>query len=271
MKKLFTIISVLLIGTVLSAQVVKPFKVSGFTGIDASGVYKVEVEKSSNEYLTIDTNFELMKYVEVKVKDGVLYLSLNTMAMPRSLKRNTPEIKAKVGIKSLDKVRLSGASSLITRSNFNSDKFSIGMSGASYAEMIGVDAFETIISISGASKLNFSGKGKEADVEVSGASKLIAKIDFAKISGEFSGASSSELSGSAMNSDFEVSGATSLKAETFTSANLFISASGASRATFGKLKEISIKASGASTIRYYGNPNVRIKEVSGASSVKQLD
>jgi hypothetical protein len=271
MKKLFTIISVLVIGTVLSAQTVKPFKVSGFTGIDASGVYKIEVTQSSNESLTIDTEFELMKYVEVKVKDGVLYLSLDTDAMPRYLKRNTPDIKAKVGIKQLEKVRLSGASSLVAKSNFSPDKFSIGMSGASYAEIPGINSIETKIDISGASKLQFNSKGKEVLIDVSGASKLIAKLDFAKVSGEFSGASSSEVSGTSMNAEFEVSGATSLKAEAFTSANLFIDASGASKATFGKLKEVLIKASGASSIRYYGNPIVRVKEVSGASSVKQLN
>ncbi len=271
MKKLFTIISVILLGSAITAQTVKPYNVSGFKGIDASAVYKVEVEKSSNEYVNIETTFELMKYVEVKVKDGILCLSLNTISMPRSLKRNTPEIKAKVGIKSLEKVRLSGASSLITKSTFASENFFVDMSGASSADLIGIEAQKTDIGISGASKLNIKIKGREADLDISGASKFIAKIDFEKVSGDFSGATSSELAGSAINASLEVSGASSLKAETLAVNFLNISASGASKATFGKLKEVGIKASGASSIRYYGNPIIKIKEVSGGSSVKQLD
>lgn len=271
MKKLFSIISVLLLVNTISAQVIKPYKVSDFTGIDASTVYKIEVDKTTNESLTIETTFELMKYIEVKVNKGVLYLSLNTNSMPRSLKRNTPEIKAKIGIKNLEKVILSGASTLISRSAFSSSKFIVSLSGATFADISAIDAVETKINITGASKLIFKGKGKDANLEVSGASKLYATMYFAQLSAEASGASYCEIAGTSTKAQIEVSGASIFKAEAYTCSSLIVDASGASRAIFGKLKEVTIDASGAATIKYYGNPIVIKKDVSGASTVKQLD
>lgn len=271
MKKLLSVLSILLFAATLSAQTVKPFKVSGFNAIDASGVYNIEVEKSSSEYLNIETQFELMKYVQVRVKDGVLVLSLNTDDMPRSLKRNTPEIKAKIGMKSLNKIKLSGATRILVKSKFTSSDFKVYMSGASAADIPQLEASKLSLDLSGASKLKFSASGDFVGIDVSGASSLVANLSYSELNSEISGASSANISGSVKTATVASSGASSVKAETLNSDLVKASASGASKLIVGRVNELEVKASGASSVRFYGKPVVKMWEVSGASSIKQMD
>jgi hypothetical protein len=272
MKKIITFLFTALISASIFAQpTVKPYNVQGFSGIDASAVFSVEVVKSGAEYLKIETDFEMMKYIEVKVKNNVLYLGLNTDIMPRVLKRNTPQIKAKIGMKTLEKINMSGASKIVVAPGFNSQVFNVELSGASYGDIQDIEIVKSNIEVNGASKLKIGARGKDMKIEVSGASNAAATINLSKIDVEVSGAASANLSGTADFAKAEVSGASSLKADVLNVGTADLRASGASRAHIGKVKEISVYASGASSIRYYGNPVVRIKEVSGASSVKQLE
>lgn len=272
MKRIFLFFCLLTIATSISAQTtVKPYNVGSFNSVDISGIYSVEIEKSGANSVKVETQFEMFKYLDIKVRDGILVLSLDTDRMPRSLRRNTPDINVKISMATLERVKMSGASKLIVKSEFKSPVFKLSQSGASYADIISIEGSKTEIDVSGASKLKIRSKGNDLDIDLSGASSLTATLDYKFLKGEFSGASNANCSGIADEAEIQVSGATSLKAESLKLARLNIRASGASKANMGNLKEISIYASGASSIRYYGNPVVRIKEVSGASSVKQLD
>lgn len=106
--------------------------------------------------------------------------------------------------------------------------------------------------------------------DVSGASSgTLTNIKNESLSIDASGASKIKIEGEAKELIVDLSGASRLDAENLKAENVTVDASGASSATVVALNDINADASGASNIRYVGEPkNVR-KNSSGASSVKQ--
>jgi hypothetical protein len=106
--------------------------------------------------------------------------------------------------------------------------------------------------------------------DVSGASSgSLTNVKNESLTIDASGASKIKVEGEAKVLNVDLSGASHLDAENLKAENVTVDASGASSATVVASDEINADASGASNIRYVGEPkNVR-KNSSGASSVRQ--
>jgi hypothetical protein len=104
------------------------------------------------------------------------------------------------------------------------------------------------IELSGASQCDFEGTGTTLKFDISGASRLstFGKMKFL---------------------DGEASGASQLNAFELETEESDLDVSGASNAEVWVTRLLEVKASGASNIRYRGNPKVE-KEVTGGSSVR---
>ncbi len=127
------------------------------------------------------------------------------------------------------------------------------------------------VDFSGACKVaiaDFSGV-KKMDIEVSGASQVMMRFSTSKVNFELSGASSLTLNGSCDILNGEVSGASSFKGKEFTSKEVNIDASGASKAIVYASNKLSAEASGASSVRYSGSVKDIHSSTSGSSSVKK--
>ncbi len=126
------------------------------------------------------------------------------------------------------------------------------------------------IELSGACDLigqnNF--KFDNLDIEVSGASDIEMNMTAAKVYLDLSGASDIEFAGSANTMVIDASGATDLHALDFEVKECSIDASGASTIRVFVTEDLSVDASGASTVRYKGKPGIQM-DVSGASSIRR--
>jgi hypothetical protein len=115
-----------------------------------------------------------------------------------------------------------------------------------------IDEFNNLpsidIELSGASKCDFEGSGTTLKFDLDGASQLNVYGKMKFLDGEASGAS--QLNGFDLETE---------------ESNLEVS--GASNAKVWVTRLLDVKASGASNVRYRGNPKVK-KEVSGGSSVR---
>jgi len=126
--------------------------------------------------------------------------------------------------------------------------------------------FSGAVEVSGENALNFS----DLEMDVSGAAEIDLEMKAEKFDAEFSGASELHFRGTCKTGYFEVSGATEIDAEGLEFQELSIELSGASEAKVWATGLLNIDASGASSIRYKGNPpNISIDE-SGASSIKPM-
>jgi hypothetical protein len=127
------------------------------------------------------------------------------------------------------------------------------------------------IRLSGASRGTVSGFDSPEDfrLELSGASRLSGDLRVGSANLEASGASHVELSGSAKDLDLEASGASHLELGDFSVENADAELSGASKSTVNVNGKLGASLSGASALRWAGEPRMGDIKVSGASTLRK--
>jgi len=108
------------------------------------------------------------------------------------------------------------------------------------------------------------------EMDVSGAAEIDLEMKAERFEAEFSGASDIDFRGTCKTGFIEISGASEFDAEGLEFEDLRIELSGASDAKVFTTNKLSIDASGASSIRYKGNPPDISVDESGASSVHPM-
>ena len=210
----------------------KDFDLVGFTAVAAGSAFEVEITRSGTYSVAVTVDENLVDYLDVGVSVDTLHIYLKP-GIARSLKpgiTHSAALRAKVTMPELTGLNLSGASRT-TLTGFSS--------------------------------------GKPLQAEVSGASTLRGDMVCGDARFDVSGASQVVPKGSAQNLNAETSGASTADFSDFTSKNTVVSASGASKVIVSATGSLDVEASGASTVRYAGEP-VKLKvNTSGASSVGQ--
>ena len=129
------------------------------------------------------------------------------------------------------------------------------------------------LKLSGAARANLSGfsSSDELEIDLSGASNLDGDLEAGEVDIEASGASRIVLEGSATELIIEGSGASSLDLADFTADTADVRLSGASDATVNVQERIdSADVSGASRLRYLGDPELDDVTSSGASTIEKV-
>ncbi|MDR2205081.1 MAG: DUF2807 domain-containing protein, partial [Flavobacteriaceae bacterium] len=213
-----------------SAQRLENRSVSNFTGINASGAFEITVVKSNSESLALEANDDVMPYIRSEVKNSVLHLYLDKN-IPWKVRNRT--VKARIGMKNLDKVSLSGACEISASDLFTPETFNGNFSGAS--------------------KIDVWINTEQLNLESSGASNIQLKSSVAgTVKVDLSGSSKVYLSGSAKNLSTDLSGASSFNAENFEVETADIESSGSSNVSINVTQKLNIESSGASTVNYKG-------------------
>lgn len=126
------------------------------------------------------------------------------------------------------------------------------------------------IEISGASSFSSDEeiKAEELDIEVFGASKFEANINCQSLKASVNGASSANIGGKAVNAEINVSGASKLSSENLNTDYADVDISGASKAEIICNKNITGDVSGASKLSFGGTAKSEVS-TSGASKVSR--
>ena len=126
------------------------------------------------------------------------------------------------------------------------------------------------ISASGASQVSSPDllSSDRFDVDATGASEATLQLESDDLTVGASGASTVEVTGTGDRIDVSASGGSTLRLEQFTAATASARADGASMIDLSASDSLQAEASGASTIRYRGNPTVVTPDVSGASTIE---
>ena len=104
-------------------------------------------------------------------------------------------------------------------------------------------------------------------IELSGASSLKGAMDTVDVRFTLSGASRLTLEGTGSDMDLRASGASDVSLADFEVKDASVELSGASQAAVNVTGKLDVEASGASQLRYLGNPQLGRIDTSGASSV----
>lgn len=125
-----------------------------------------------------------------------------------------------------------------------------------------------MLDMSGASDVNLVGavKGDNLLVKLSGASDMKGDIQYNNARFVLTGASDSKLTGKVGRIKIQISGASDCKCYDLMADIAEINASGASDVQINVQQEISVQASGASSVNYKGSPQLKTAKIEGASS-----
>jgi hypothetical protein len=134
-------------------------------------------------------------------------------------------------------------------------------------------SFKTLESIeaSGACDLLINGPFKTGSIKIklSGACEIKGTVDIDNMQLNLSGASTVKIDGSVKNIKIDAGGASDVKNYNLVVDNCIADLSGASDVRLAINKSLSAKASGASTLYYKGNPELKNVNSSDASNISQ--
>ncbi len=206
--------------------VTQDFDFRGFTKVDVSHTFQVEILQGSRFKVVIRADDNLQEHLRIEKRGETLVIGLKPY---RSHNLRNATLEAEVHMPELRGVGVSGASD-VRFGGFSSVKdFEVELSGASYLDGE-ITAQDVHIEVSGASRVRLQGKAEDMRIDASGASNLDLE-DFP-----------------VQDADIELSGAS--EAEVVIDGILDIDASGASRLYFSGSPTMGrIDLSGASSIK----------------------
>ena len=237
MKKLFLFLAVIAAGTQLQAQQTindpnaQVRNAKGFHAIKVSSAIDLYLSPSNDEVVVVSaSDIKIRDRIRTDVENGVLKIWLDQRDLSWWKNTGNKKMKAYVSFKALDKIVASGASDVRVNGVIKSDNLTINISGSS----------------------DFRGE-----------------VDVNKLTIDQSGASDATIKGKAVTLDAEASGASDLKGYELQTQSCRAHASGASDIQISVSKELNAHASGSSDIYYKGEPIIKEKRSSGASSVSR--
>lgn len=142
-------------------------QVSNFSSIDVGGAFEIELVKSNEEKIVIETDENIMPFIKIDVSGGELEID-NTEDI-----NNPTELKLTIYYKSLKGLDISGAATLFSSDVLIAANLEMDCSGASEITLkLKVGNLEA--DFSGASKIELEGIAKSVEMDLSGASVLRA-------------------------------------------------------------------------------------------------
>jgi len=206
--------------------VTEEFNIRGFSRIDVSHAFQVEVIRSSSYKVEVRIDDNLREHLRIEKRGETLVIALKPY---RSYNLHNATMEAEVHMPDLRGIEASGASDVRISGFSSGQDFEADLSGASYLDGE-ITARDVRIEVSGASRVRLQGEAEDLSLDVSGASNLDLE-DFP-----------------VQDADIELSGAS--EAEVVLSGTLDIEASGASRLYFRGTPTMGrIDLSGASSIK----------------------
>ncbi|MEO7310119.1 MAG: head GIN domain-containing protein [Chitinophagaceae bacterium] len=202
--------------------------VGAFTNIEVSSAIDLYLSMGSEDAVVVSAKEKTNTgSIVTEVKNGTLYIAYKGSGISDWGAKN---MKAYVSVKTLNKLKASGASDIFAEGIINASDLSIDISGAS----------------------DFKGVVNSQNLRLKG-----------------SGSSDFVISGKATNANIEVSGSSDIKGFGLVTENCDVHATGSSDVNITVNKQLKAEASGSSDINYKGDPTVKDVKSTGASDVNK--
>jgi len=229
----------------------KEYSVHGFSEVRVSSAIEFEITQSEQYSVKATGHEKLLEHLKVEVSGQTLTLGFehDPMAWIGRL-RPRGEVKAVVTMPELKRLVVSGASKGTARGFKSSQDLDLELSGASQAE-IDVEAGKATVTASGAGRVTGELKAQDTRLTLSGASRC-------------------QLLGAGGDTHLDSSGASQADLSQFQIRNADVHISGAGRAKINMDGTLNVHLSGASSLESKGNIVLGTKDITGASSMHDL-
>lgn len=149
----------------------KDFNIKNFNKLYVSNSFNIVLTQGDEEKLILETDQNLIQYIEVKVLNNNLIIRMND-----NYEYNYTKMNLYLNFKFLENIDISGACEITTKGK-NYIKFndlSIDCSGATKIDL-NLECNNLEIDCSGATEINLNGKADKFKIDCSGASEIDAK------------------------------------------------------------------------------------------------
>lgn len=219
---------------------------TGFTGVDVGNAMKLEVIAGDNYSVAISAGKNLFDRIHVSQSSGILRIYTDGWSLSWWWGNYTPKVTITMPV--LESLDISGAASA-TVSGFKS-------------------AHDLALEVSGASSLDMDMETGFLEATISGASDVKGRMEAVGSHIVISGASTVDFTGSGGDLYLRGSGASSASLRYFTADDADVVLSGASNGSIDVSGTLDVNLSGASDLKYYGNPTIGNSSVTGASDLR---
>jgi len=141
-------------------------EVSGFDGLNLAGYGEVIITQSDEESLTIETDENLMQYIQTEVRNNTLYIEFTDKIIPDP----SLSITFNLSVTNLESLELAGAGSFDIKS-LETPSLGILFDGAGNIKLGSLSADELTVQLNGAGSINAAGEVVKQDVTISGAGR----------------------------------------------------------------------------------------------------
>ena len=138
--------------------------VSGFDGVNMAGYGEVIITQGDAESLTIETDENLMQYIQTEVRNNTLYIEFTDNIIPDP----SLSITFNLNVTNLESLELSGAGSFDIPV-LETPSLGILFNGAGNINLASLSADELTVQINGAGDINLAGEVGTQEVVISGA------------------------------------------------------------------------------------------------------
>lgn len=174
-----------------------------FTGVDVSGVFKVEITSQSDYNVEVEADDNLHEYIRTVVRNGKLHIETTRKISPRS------PLKVRISMPNIENIDASGASH-VNVTNINNGDVVVDSSGASRVSLSGTTA-KLNLDVSGATKVDAEALAvTDATIDASGASHVKVNVT-GNLNASASGASKVLYSGTPASIRKDASGASRIE------------------------------------------------------------
>jgi hypothetical protein len=201
-----------------------------FETINVGCAINLILSQGEAQSVSVETDENLQDHIKTKVENGTLQIYCEKIG-------NASKMNVYATFVKLSRLDADGAAKVTGTTPVKTDVFSLYASGATK-----VDLDIDVVTMT---------------AELSGASKATLKINAENMNSDISGASNGYFSGMAIEHKAEVSGAGNLKAIEFITDNTDAEVSGAGKASVMARKQLKADLSGAGSITYFDNTDVK--------------
>ncbi len=147
--------------------------VSGFSRIESSGSFQVEIRSGNRESLRLEGPSEVLEQVETIVENGTLKIRMKRNAKNFFNMRSNTGVKVFIEAKNLTGLSLSGSGTIQSAVTLKGSDVDIKVSGSGSISSA-AETEELSVQVSGSGRVDARGKAKEAEISISGSGRMNA-------------------------------------------------------------------------------------------------
>ncbi len=240
----------------------KEVKIKDFTTIDVSSGFDVYLSEGDKTHLRIEADENLMPHIRTYVDKGTLKIS------SRKNIWKSKSLKVYVTYTQLNGISASGGSDIYANNEIKTQQFNLQMSGGSDADLK-LKANRLHAEMSGGADLEMHFTG--ADFSLSGSGGSDSELTLLQVKNatfQLSGGSDASVIGECDVLTLNNSGGSDFNGRGFKAKRASVNASGAADAKLHVTEEISVSASGASSVSCDGGAKVVNQDIGKSASFR---